>query len=87
MERPGVVWFGEGLPDTVWEKAVHSTREADLFLVIGTSAVVHPAAGLVYLAKSSGAKVVEINVDDTPVSTTVDICWRAPAAEALPALL
>jgi NAD-dependent deacetylase len=87
MERPGVVWFGEGLPDTVWEKAVRSTREADLFFVIGTSAVVHPAAGLVYLAKSSGAKVVEINVDDTPVSPTVDICWRAPAAEALPALL
>ena len=87
MERPGVVWFGEGLPDAIWEEAVSSTREADLFLVIGTSAVVHPAAGLVYLAKSSGAKVVEINVDDTPVSSTVDICWRAPAAEALPALL
>lgn len=87
MERPGVVWFGEGLPDVVWERAVSSTREADLFFVIGTSAVVHPAAGLVYLAKSSGARVVEINVDDTPVSSTVDLCWRASAAEALPALL
>jgi len=87
MERPGVVWFGEGLPEGVWEQAVRATREADLFFVIGTSAVVHPAAGLVYLAKSSGAKVVEINVDDTPVSSTVDICWRSPAAKALPALL
>jgi NAD-dependent deacetylase len=87
MERPGVVWFGEGLPEGVWEQAVRATREADLFFVIGTSAVVHPAAGLVYLAKSSGAKVVEINVDDTPVSSTVDLCWRSPAAEALPALL
>jgi NAD-dependent deacetylase len=87
MERPGVVWFGEGLPDTIWEEAVSSTREADLFFVIGTSAVVHPAAGLVYLAKSSGAKVVEINVDDTPVSSTVDLSWRAPAAVALPSLL
>ena len=85
--RPGVVWFGEGLPDTIWEEAVSSTREADLFFVIGTSAVVHPAAGLVYLAKSSGAKVVEINVDDTPVSSTVDLSWRAPAAVALPSLL
>jgi NAD-dependent deacetylase len=87
MERPGVVWFGESLPEGIWEDAVRSTREADLFFVIGTSAVVHPAAGLVYLAKSSGAKVVEINVDDTPVSSTVDLCWRAPAAAALPALL
>jgi NAD-dependent deacetylase len=87
MQRPGVVWFGEGLPDAIWEEAVRSTREADLFLVVGTSAVVHPVAGLVYLAKSSGAKVVEINVDDTPVSSTVDLCWRASAAEALPALL
>ncbi len=87
MERPGVVWFGESLPEAVWDQAVSSTREADLFFVIGTSAVVHPAAGLVYLAKSSGAKVVEINVDDTPVSSTVDVCWRASAAKALPALL
>lgn len=87
MQRPGVVWFGEGLPDAIWEEAVRSTREADLFFVIGTSAVVHPVAGLVYLAKSSGAKVVEINVGDTPVSSTVDISWRASAAEALPALL
>jgi len=87
MERPGVVWFGEGLPEGIWEQAVEATKAADLFFVIGTSAVVHPAAGLVYLAKSSGAKVVEINVDDTPVSATVDLCWRASAAEALPSLL
>jgi len=85
-ERPGVVWFGEGLPDTVWQESVNSVREADLFLVVGTSAVVHPAAGLVYLAKSSGAKVVEINIAETPVSATVDLTWRASAAEALPLL-
>ena len=87
MQRPGVVWFGEGLPGAIWDESVSATREADLFFVIGTSAVVHPAAGLVSLAKSSGANVVEINVDDTPVSSTVDICWRASAAVALPALL
>lgn len=87
MERPAVVWFGEGLPEAIWDKAVQATKIADLFFVIGTSAVVHPAAGLVYLAKSSGAKVVEINVDDTPVSSTVDLSWRASAAQALPSLL
>ncbi len=86
VERPGVVWFGEGLPDTVWEEAVRSAREADVLIVIGTSAVVHPAAGLVYLAKASGAKVVEINIAEPPVSATVDLTWRAPAAEALPLL-
>ncbi len=87
LERPAVVWFGEGLPDAIWEEAVSSSREADLFFVIGTSAVVQPAAGLVYLAKESGAKVVEINIEDTPVSSMVDLSWRAPAAEALPAIL
>ena len=87
MERPGVVWFGEGLPDAIWEESVNSARDADLFLVIGTSAVVHPAAGLVYLAKSAGAKVVEINIAETQVSATVDLTWRAPAAEALPLLV
>jgi NAD-dependent deacetylase len=87
LERPGVVWFGEGLPDAIWDEAVQSAQESDLFFVIGTSAVVHPAAGLVYLAKNAGAKVVEINVAETPVSSTVDLSWRAPAAEALPALL
>ena len=87
MERPGIVWFGEGLPEDVWVEAVAATKSSDLFFVIGTSAVVHPAAGLVHLAKASGAKVVEINVDATPVSATVDISWRASAAEALPALL
>jgi NAD-dependent deacetylase len=87
MERPGVVWFGEGLPDAIWEESVNSAREADLFLVVGTSAVVHPAAGLIYLAKSSGARVVEVNVAETAVSSMVDLIWRTPAAEALPLLV
>jgi NAD-dependent deacetylase len=87
LERPGVVWFGEPLPEEVWAKAHAAAREAELFLVIGTSAVVYPAAGLVDIAKAAGATVVEINVAETPVSQRVDISWRASAAEALPALL
>ena len=87
LERPGVVWFGEALPTDVWEQAQQAAREADVFLVIGTSAVVYPAAGLVELAKTSGATVVEINVEATPVSHVVDVSWRAPAAQALPRLL
>ena len=86
VERPGVVWFGESLPREVWARAERAAREAEVFLVIGTSAVVYPAAGLVGLAKSSGAKVVEINIAETPVSGLVDASLRGSAAEILPGL-
>ena len=46
MARPGVVWFGENLPQQIWNAAEQSVQSSDLFLVVGTSAVVHPAAGL-----------------------------------------
>jgi NAD-dependent deacetylase len=87
MERPGVVWFGESLPQDVWARAEQTVRRASVLLVIGTSAVVYPAAGLVGLAKSSGARVIEINIGETPVSGMVDVSWRGPAAEILPELL
>jgi NAD-dependent deacetylase len=87
MERPGVVWFGEGLPETVWAKAQRGAMESTVLLVVGTSAVVYPAAGLAHLAKSAGATVVEINVAETPVSELADYCFRAPAAELLPLLV
>jgi NAD-dependent deacetylase len=84
IARPGVVWFGEALPDGVWDEAVRAANNCDLFLVIGTSAVVYPAAGLVQMAKSAGAKVVEINLSETPVTSSSDFSWQGPAAEALP---
>jgi NAD-dependent deacetylase len=87
IARPGVVWFGENLPPEIWLQAEQATSAASLFLVIGTSALVQPAAGLVHLAKASGAKVVEVNPAETPVSGMVDFSWRVPAAEALPQLL
>jgi NAD-dependent deacetylase len=87
MARPGVVWFGETLPDGVWSEAVEAARNAELMLVVGTSAVVYPAAGLIELVKAAGAKVIEINPAETPVSGLVDLSWSAPAAEALPQLV
>ena len=87
IERPGVVWFGENLPPETWAQAGQAASAADVFLVIGTSAIVYPAAGLVHLAQASGAKVIEVNPAETPVSGMVDFAWRAPAAEALPQLL
>jgi NAD-dependent deacetylase len=84
MERPGVVWFGEGLPEQVWINAQRAVRQAQMLLVIGTSAVVYPAAGLAALAKRAGAVVVEINIAETPVSAQADYSLRGPAAEILP---
>jgi NAD-dependent deacetylase len=87
LERPGVVWFGESLLENVLARAIAAAQAAELFLVIGTSAAVYPAAGLLDVAKAAGARVVEINVAATQASNRVDLSWRASAAEALPKLL
>jgi NAD-dependent deacetylase len=86
IERPGVVWFGEGLPARVWESAQRAAMQAEILLVVGTSAVVHPVAGLVELARSKGAVVVEVNVAETPVTAGADYSLRGPAAVILPEL-
>jgi NAD-dependent deacetylase len=87
MLRPGVVWFGEPLPPGVWRDAEAAARSAELFLVIGTSAVVYPAAGLAQIAKSSGARIVEINVAETVLSREIDEFLQGPSGELLPRLI
>lgn len=87
LARPGVIWFGEPLPDGMMKEAEHAASSAEVFLVIGTSASVYPAASLVPYAKQAGAKVIEINTDETPLSATVDCALRGPAGELLPQLL
>src|SRR5947199_5720330 len=62
VARPNVVWFGESLPDGMMKEAEHAVESAPVFLVIGTSANVYPASGLIPFAKKSGAKVIEINI-------------------------
>ena len=84
MLRPGVVWFGEGLPAGVWEASERAVSECDVMLVVGTSAVVYPAAGLVPLAKSRGAKVIEVNLEETPFSSQLDCSLRGKSGEILP---
>jgi len=86
MERPGVVWFGEGLPPKVWMCAQKAAIESEVLLVVGTSAVVHPVAGLAAAAKSRGAVVVEVNVAETPVTGGADYSLRGPAGTVLPEL-
>jgi NAD-dependent deacetylase len=87
LARPGVVWFGEALPDGIMQEAEHAAAAAQVFLVIGTSAVVYPAAGLVPYAKQSGATVIEINPEPTGFSSMVDFSFQSPAGELLPKLL
>jgi NAD-dependent deacetylase len=85
--RPDIVWFGEPLPDGPWQRAVEATESADLMVVVGTSAIVYPAAGLPDLALSRGTVVIEVNPEPTPLSRSVTISMRESASQALPGLL
>jgi NAD-dependent deacetylase len=85
--RPDIVWFGEQLPDAPWQSAVEATEAADVMVVVGTSAIVYPAAGLAELALARGAAVIEVNPEVTPLSRNATISIREPAGEALPGLL
>src|ERR1019366_6762971 len=87
LARPAVVWFGEPLPDGMMKEAEHAAASAQVALVIGTSAVVHPAASLIPYARHAGAKVIEINIEETAASAQVDCALRGPAGELLPLLL
>ena len=69
------------------EEAGHAAREAAVFLVVGTSAVVYPAAGLIPLARQAGAKVIEVNTERTPYSGCGGRLPSGPAGEILPALV
>jgi NAD-dependent deacetylase len=85
--RPEIVWFGEALPEDVWDAAMVATYDCDVFLAVGTSAVVHPAAGLIGLAKRRGARVVEVNPKPTAASGAVDVRLVGPAGVVLPKLV
>jgi NAD-dependent deacetylase len=84
--RPAVVWFGEALDPDVLERAARAAAACDLFVSIGTSAVVYPAAGLIELAHRRGACVIEVNPEPTPLSHLAGARLAAPAGVAIPAL-
>lgn len=85
--RPDVVWFGEMLPQDIWEQAYEDARNCDVYFVIGTSGVVYPAAGLATIAKRSGAKVVIINKEATELDMRADAHLIGLSGEILPKLL
>ena len=82
--RPDVVLFGEMLPPGAFELAVERAADADLCFVIGTSALVYPAAGLPEISKSSGAFICEVNPELTPLSGLCDEVITGRAGDVLP---
>lgn len=84
--RPDVVWFGEALPEGVFEAAAAAAGESAVFLVAGTSSVVAPASTLAVIASRAGARVFEINPEETPLAPLADGCFRASASAVLPVL-
>src|SRR5690606_14408458 len=85
--RPGVVWFGEALPEAALAEAYAAAERADVFLSVGTSAVVYPAALLPVYAREQGAYVAEVNVEPSAIPPAVDEVVPGPAGTALPALV
>ncbi len=84
--RPDVVLFGEMLPECVLREAIELSRSADVMLVVGSSLVVHPAAGLPILTREHGGRVVIVNVGETPLDQVAAVKIDAGAAHVLPRL-
>jgi len=83
LARPAVVWFGEALRGGDLRTALDATA-CDVFLTVGTSAIVYPAAGLVHEARRQGAFTAEINLEETPASAAVDVAIHGGAEVILP---
>jgi NAD-dependent deacetylase len=86
MMRPAVVWFGEVLPEAALRQSIQAAAASEVFLVVGTSALVYPAASLPLIAKQQGARLIEINPDPTPLSDMADLVLTGKAGEILAAV-
>jgi len=85
--RPGVVWFGEMLPQAPWEAAQDAAEDCDVLLSVGTSSQVYPAAALPDIARRRGAQVVQVNPDETGIESILAHDLRGPAGVLLPEVL
>jgi NAD-dependent deacetylase len=85
--RPDVVWFGEGLPQDVWQEAIVHANSCDVMVIAGTSLVVSPANTLPIYAKQNKATLVEINPDETIMTADMDLSIRSTTAISLPELV
>jgi len=87
IEKNDVVMFGEPIPKDALDVCYREAMKADVFLTVGTSAVVYPAADFPLIAKRRGAPLIEINPEETALSELADVVVRAPAGVALPELV
>ncbi len=85
--RPDVVWFGESLDSDLLARSLASASRAEVMLVVGTSALVHPAAGLAWQARRTGAYLIEINTERTPFSDDAHAVLTGPSGQILPQLI
>lgn len=85
--RPDVIWFGEMLPQGALSEASSAALESEVFISVGTSSLVYPAAGLPFEALENGAMVVEINPSETPLTRHADYILRGLAGDVLPQLV
>ena len=85
--RPSVVWFGEGLPEAIWNRSVAVCRGVDCLIVIGTSATVYPAAGLIDAVHANDGSIIVINTNPSESTHVATIELMGPAGQILPELL
>jgi NAD-dependent deacetylase len=87
MLRPDVVWFGESLPQDVWQRAIIHASSCDVMIIAGTSLVVSPANSLPVFAKQNNSLLIEVNPEETLMSSEMDLSIKATSAKALPNLI
>ena len=87
MARPDIVWFGESLEPANIERAFAEASTADVCLVVGTSGVVQPAASMAAVTRRAGGAVIEVNPDETPITSIATVSIRGTAVETVPAIL
>ena len=87
MLRPDVVWFGEPLPQNIWQNAIEEASVCDVMVIVGTSLVVSPANTLPVYAKQNGAILIEVNPEKTVMSNDMTLSIQATSAEVLPKML
>ena len=87
LTRPDVVWFGEMLDPVVISSAFAKAKAADVCIVVGTSALVHPAASVPLATLDAGGAIIEVNPEPTPLSSEAAAELRGPSGEILPRLL
>ncbi len=85
--RPDVVWFGELLPERAVQRAYAALETCDVMVVVGTSGIVYPVAGFPGVARRCGARVIEVNPEETPITPLADVFVEGRAGEALPLLV